>query len=101
MRTPMQSSSTPHERRSPRSRPPRTATSNREVDAVSPTSHAYPADVVSRWFLDRGVHLCGLVLGRERLQVAALEHQGGNDGSDDEDQSGPQERCRVAMEEGG
>ena len=56
-------------------------------------------DVGSRWFLDSSVDLLGLVLGRQRGKAAALEQQSGNDGTGHEDQGGPQERGRVAMEQ--
>src|SRR5450755_1981154 len=64
-----------------------------------PTSYPYAMDVGSRWFLDSSVDLRCRVFGRQLRQAAGPKHQSGNDGSGYEDQGGPQEGRRVAVEQ--
>lgn len=66
--------------------------------ANSPTSDPDAANVDPRRFLHFRVDLLDRFFGHEFGQASPLEHQSGNNGSGNEDQRGPQERRRVAVE---
>ena len=66
----------------------------------SPTSYPYTGDVDSRCFPDHRLGRLSLAFGRQRPQVAALQHDAGNEASSQIYPRGPQERRRVAMKQG-